>query len=673
VLHVTDALCRLRNSERGGVLVLTALWMPLAVLALSFVVDAGNWFEHRRHLQMQADAAAFAAALDLASPCSNVVVGDRVLSFGGRDYNPQVQNKQANVHTVVNSKTFFNQATPVDTTVDTNPPCTSLMVDVKLTETDLPWYFKLANVPFINAHARVGLFNVDTFTGSLPLAVPDVDPKKVIVEFIDESDPAKPVIATTPLTKGGEAGGLVQWSNGEAPLPVTVDSAHVGVRVIVSSTGSTTCGTPPVHCFDGGSADGLVHIRGWSAAGSAAQPDAPIARSVELEPGTCDDPYFNYVSAKCTVGVRAALDFGGIPPADVKVTVAGAKPAIQLTYDATSDTWTSPPDVEVAPAAGPQWIGLAWEVASGTIGGTACTAKAPCKGTFDNLQRTFSGTDARSGAIRSVDVSEDGVPGSNSLERCATCSHDLVVTIGLLPGLEVAKNINDPVVELRFSGGGSQSQGLDCDDNQAKWGNPNAPDAMPNFSLFDEELAWGCRPAYAPNSGTTCPANAAALWSTPNPPAWQCVATQTGQYVNKIGKGLNARILCPKPDRSLPACLDPSRPTECTHPNNWDQFTTGLPAGDPRIVQLFVTEYGVFNTSGSSTVPITRFATFYVTGWDGSGGGFPNPCQGNGDDPATDGTIVGHFIKYINTLGSSTGATQCNLNDATPCVPVMVV
>ena len=116
---------------------------------------------------------------------------------------------------------------------------------------------------------------------------------------------------------------------------------------------------------------------------------------------------------------------------------------------------------------------------------------------------------------------------------------------------------------------------------------------------------------------------------------------------------------------------DPTKPTACTHPNNWSQFNTGLPLGDTRIVQLFITQYGVFDPSGSSTVPVVRFATFYVTGWNGSGGGFPNPCQGNGDDPAADGEIVGHFIKYIDTLGSSTGTTPCDFSDPSPCVPVL--
>ena len=67
---------------------------------------------------------------------------------------------------------------------------------------------------------------------------------------------------------------------------------------------------------------------------------------------------------------------------------------------------------------------------------------------------------------------------------------------------------------------------------------------------------------------------------------------------------------------------------------------------------MFLTPFGSFDGSGSTTVPVTDFATFYVTGWTGQGQGFNNPCQGNGDDPVPNndpGVIVGHFIKYIQS------------------------
>jgi Flp pilus assembly protein TadG len=651
---------RLRD-ERGATLVVVTLFLPVLLLMVAFVLDVGNWFEHKRHLQMQADAAALAAAQDLGLPCSNAVVADRVASYGGRDWNAQVQNKQANVHTEINSQTYFNQASPVDTTVDTDPPCDALMVDVKLTETDLPWYFKLASVPFINAHARVGLFTVDSYTGSLPLAVPSVEPKKVAARFVDEDTGT--VLATTPLTSGTTTGGLTYWDNAAAPVSVTINHPNIGVRIVVSGSNSTTCGDPLVKCFDAGSANGLAYIRGWSGEGSGQQPNPPLARSVRLEPGTCPDGYFSLVASQCKIGVRATVDFGTLPPDQARVTAVAGGKDYPLSYDTASGTWASGAAVPVNPAAGPVPIELKWDERSGTVGTNTCTNRnnTPCTGSFGTVQRTFSASDARSGPIQALQVSESGVPGADSFQRCTpgytTCTHDLVVSVGMPPALDVAKSINDPVVTLRFSGGGSQSQGLDCD---------------PNISSFDDELALGCAPAYQRNNGTACPATATALWATPNPPAWMCVANQTGQYVNKIPSGLNRRILCPGASPPLPACAQPSKPTACTHPNNRSMFNTGLPAGDTRIVQLFITPYGAFDGSGSFTVPIVRFATFYVTGWGGSGGGFPNPCQGQGDDPAADGTIVGHFIKYIDTLATSSGTQVCDLSAIDPCTPVMV-
>ena len=50
-----------RSGERGSALVLVALWLPVLFGFMILVADVGNWFEHKRHLQMQADAGALAA------------------------------------------------------------------------------------------------------------------------------------------------------------------------------------------------------------------------------------------------------------------------------------------------------------------------------------------------------------------------------------------------------------------------------------------------------------------------------------------------------------------------------------------------------------------------------------------------------------------------------------
>jgi len=71
------------DDERGGVLVLFALWLPLTILLLTFVADVGNWFEHKRHLQLQADAAAWAGAGAFNFPCLNPAIETEVRKYGG--------------------------------------------------------------------------------------------------------------------------------------------------------------------------------------------------------------------------------------------------------------------------------------------------------------------------------------------------------------------------------------------------------------------------------------------------------------------------------------------------------------------------------------------------------------------------------------------------------------
>jgi uncharacterized membrane protein len=74
---MTSWCCSLEG-ERGAVLVMVAVFMASAVALVTFVIDVGQWFEHRRHLQLQADAAALAAAGSVHS------FGGTAPSSGGR-------------------------------------------------------------------------------------------------------------------------------------------------------------------------------------------------------------------------------------------------------------------------------------------------------------------------------------------------------------------------------------------------------------------------------------------------------------------------------------------------------------------------------------------------------------------------------------------------------------
>jgi hypothetical protein len=652
-------------SDRGAVLPWFALWLPILVLFLVFVVDVGHWFEHKRHLQMQADAGALAGGGVFTIPCSSASVEATTRKYAGDPgadgpYNVQVPpTDPANVHVLINSTQYWNEGGSDYT--DGGDPCNAKMVDVKITEADLPLFFGIpglfGKVDAINAHARVQIRALSYLGGgALPIAVPDVDPSRAKATFVDEETGA--VLATTALTNTGTANGFSIWDNAAAPVSVPISSSKIGVRVSLSgSASSTTCGDFLVDCYDTGSPDGIVYIRGWTSAGSGAQPNPPLARDVTLIPGTCADPYFSSATSTCTVGVSAVVDFGGLPTDQtiVDATVNGATK--RLDYDPASGRWTSTGAnfFSIDPSEGPVAVELGWEErnAGGSVTGLGtCTGNpsTPCKGTFGVVQRSFSAVEDRSGPIKLAQVWENGLFWANSFERGTT--KQLIVKLGLTPNLQNAKDVNDPIVTLRVVGG-SRNQSLDCEP-------PNYPGSTISKTNLWEELAYGCGPSYTTNTGTPCASTPSILWSSTEP--WDCVAVQTGSATNQVPRGLNLRI------------LGDEKPDVCTSPNNWSQFPN-IPPGDPRVLNVFITPFGSFSGTGSGVVPVTKLGTFYVTGWTASGSGFKNPCEGNGDDPVPGGdagNIVGHFIKYIFGLNDGGGGTElCDFDSFGSCIAVL--
>jgi len=603
-------------------------------------VDVGDWFVHKRHLQMQADAGALAGGGTFTFPCSDAPIvaesrkyaGDQA---AGAPYNLQIPpTDQSNVHVLVNSLNYWNEG-GTDYS-DGGPPCAARMVDVKITEANLPWFFGLDVVPAINAHARVVIQALHRARGALPVAVPDIDPRVARAYFVDESSGA--VIGSAPLAKVGTSGGLAIWDNAGAPLSVPISSSQIGVRIALGGASSTTCGGYLVECYDLESSNGIVYVRGWSSSGSAVPPNPPIARDVSLFTGSCPDAYFNSQASSCTIGVSAGVDFGGVPlgPTTIVRAVVGGVEK-QLVYDSASGRFVSSASnssfFTVNPNAGPLSVELKWEVTQTgvTIQGNDCKPNGnKCKGTFGTVQRTFSASMARSGPVEVAQIWEGGVGGANSFETGTT--HDLVVRIGIQGNLEVAQSVSDPVVLLRVTG--SQNQSVDCD-----------PD-LPNLR---DEIRYGCAPEYAINDAVSCPYTThPALWASPRP--WNCVAIQTGGAVGQVEQGLRDRIL--------------GGASSCTSPNNWSSFPN-IPPDDPRIVPIFITPFGTFTGTGNEVVPVTNFATFYVTGW------FSSPCSG--DDPVPDkGYIVGHFIKYIYKLNNGGGSGDlCDFSAFGSCIAVL--
>lgn len=651
-------------------MVLFAVTLPAILLFASFVVDAGNWWEHKRHLQMQADAAALAGAGRITIPCDSGLVQQEILRYagvGGSQYNAQIGGTPAErLHMAVNSETFPLQSSPVDTTVVEGDPCESAMVDVKLTETDVPWLFGIAPAlgfggpEFINARARVTIMKIDTFKGLAPIGVPDVNPRRGKVQFINEDNGN--VLGQANLERIGTSGGW--WVPPESPVPVTVAQGikNIGVRIVLSGSNSLTCGDPLVDCYDAGSANGLLHVYGWTAEGAGS---APILRKVGLVPDACGAAYFTYSADVCEIGLSADVAFGGNGAPDGlgrSVTAVAGGDEYETEFVPTPPGATIPPPpgrwvlpgdalIPVDSRSGPVPIELLWEQTQGVRDGKQCNTNKkgnkenPCKGSFGIVQRAFAGSDARSGPIRSAEIPQlsDGY----SLPQCSptvtACTAYLTVNIELVGGLENAETVDAPLVALRVTGGSQTS--LDCDTQK---------------STLREELATGCDDTYTINGGTACPATAVGLRATPQP--WPCVPLQTGAAVGQVTDGMNTRV------------LGSDRPTSCTNPNRWSDEFPNLDPADPRIVNVFLTPYGSFSGSGSGTVPVTNFGTFYVTGWIGSAQN-ANPCADQGDEIEGDGEagfIYGRFIKFIDASGGGSGSgTKCDFDGFGACSAVL--
>ena len=84
-----------------------------------------------------------------------------------------------------------------------------------------------------------------------------------------------------------------------------------------------------------------------------------------------------------------------------------------------------------------------------------------------------------------------------------------------------------------------------------------------------------------------------------------------GDKTGQIIKGMNLRV------------HGDENPSSCVSPNDWSSFPD-FERDDPRIVPVFITPFGTFQSTGQENVPVTGFATFYVTGWDGSQSDLPH-------------------------------------------------
>jgi hypothetical protein len=664
-VHVTtfSAAADQMRREDGGVLVAGVIFMVTVTLVLVVGLEIGNWFEHRRHLQRQVDAAALAGG-QLFDECVNdptnafttmQKLANEYGGFGGPYYDAvsTPYNRQAgtggayagSVSRAFNSPSYPAGSHPSDST-PTGDPCSTGVFDVKATETGIPHMLHFSQLATVSAHARVELRQITQMNGLEPIAVPDNRFNFVFATFVNELNGTVLAGPVALSRSGTDAQGQQLWTT-QSPVQVPINVADVGVklRLVGSPDSSTPCGQLYTACYtDTGTNPGLVHIRGWSAP-STPQPPVQL-HNVWLLAGTCSpDAYFT--TADCSAGVQAEIDFGDRPLSGAGITttvtasIAGGG-TVTLTrgslVSGTTYTWTATGGVGVV-GPGPHDVTLTsnWQQTSGTWRGNTCRTNGsnPCRDNNNQLgvvQRAYEGSPDLSGPVQRVQIFEQNVStsGSNSFRQGTSPSPTLGVTIATTGTLATQAAATAPLIYLRVAG--SQNGSVDCDPNQ------------PNLR---SELANGCASTYVKNPSFTCP-DYNALWGTAQP--WPCVKLQTGGSVGQVAQGMQDRVL--------------GGANTCTAPIHWP-YNSDVYPNDTRVLPLIITPFGTFSGTGNDIVPVLDFGAFYVMGWNG------DPCSSL-NVPA--GWVAGHFIKYIRRDSNGVGDAICYLNDPTqlsPCVGVM--
>lgn len=658
------------REEHGGIVITAAIMAVGFILLGSALLQVGDWLQHRRHLQMRADAAALAGG-QLLTECfatsqftagqAQTNVENAALEYAGfpsaagPSYNAQFGGGSDSVLFQSNTYPGGGGGGPDDTQNGVGE-CSNLSLDVKLTDSGIPALFSFSPLGTTHAHARVELQSIQVGKGAFPLAIPDVDPKQVDVTFVDETNGGSELTGcggtallpgttcTFLLAKGPSANGLTPWS-GSADVKIPAAPGHlIGMRVgaggqVASCAG--VAGTANSSCWDLNTLSrGLLAIRDYAASGPAGSGAAPTLYGVWPSSTCSGSPYFSDASlvggaTSCSVGVQAEVGFGtgatdptkptsgGGAGATLTATVNGQSiPLAPVSYDAARGAWlwastaagavAVPVDASGTTSGYP--VTLAWTAQGVSCGGGKCS--------FGTVQRVTSATDSDDGAVKLASLSE---PASPSMPPYALTAgtHTLAISIALAGSLSV--QTPPKLTALRLTGG-SRTTGVNCDGT----GNNDFLAALLN----------GCQTLYQVNENDLCP--------DPAPPAGpaDCVPLKTGNLGTTVTSALNQRFGgCPV--------------------NNWPDYTK---PGDVRNLMMMLTDFSALSGSGKTEVPVTDFADFYVIGWSGGPGScgvWPFP----GSEPSG-GNIWGYFLKY-DFPGQVASGRRCRADEITPCTPAL--
>jgi hypothetical protein len=583
------------------------------------------------------------------------------------------------------------------------------MLDVKVTQRRLPLFFQglpgFGSLrPTIHAHARVQLQG-EASTPSAPIAVSDTGYTPCVTVYFRRVDDNS-LLGTAVLTKEPQPlqTSPIIWDNKAAqtdtngnpipntgPTPVTMPAgANVYVQPYLNNCNGS--GTK----YDDATNSGVLLINSYgNSTPGAGQAPVITTGGVTLN-GTClngTDQYFSV--GGCNVQVTAHVAFAvARQNASVTAVDTGVTPnqPLALSPNNAGTIWTpnGNQSLTIADSTGQHPIRIDWKQTSGTIGAQTCGTgngqqPAPCTGSFNVQAQSF-------GACNGCDQPDDsgpiimaqlrrsadpvGTTGQNAFAQGASPS--LVITLQLA-GINAAPATAGPAddIVLRYPVSGNHQTGLiDCGQG-------------PGSSKDDAVVYYGCGPAnpqfnppplnplyvYSRPPGSDCsPAADGDTINWPSGNHQDCVATVPGTKnpICPLVLRMTGQAFNPPCNTNLNACsTTQGRP--CCPKNNWPN----VPGSDPRAVTMIISSASDFGAAGGPQgwLPIRRFATFYITGWDtrvtpacGDNDGFPVKGKRNQQNEA----VWGHWINYTDTAGTGNGQL-CPINSIQPinCVPVL--
>jgi hypothetical protein len=678
--------------ERGQVIVLFALLVPVIFAIGSVVMGVGNWYVLKRHLQTQVDAAALAGGPAFTGcfqdpSATNDNIRSQALEYAGdtlRDptpastYNLQLE-EAGDQRVVINSDSYWSGGATdgagydfdLDSDGDSDSPCNARSLDVKVTDDKAPLLFRwIPLFPSLKARAKVEISKVQSTNGVRPVAVPEVDMEQVAVLFVNEdgvqSDPgairgSARLTEQTPSPSGLE--GLNVWLKDNISPVALNGNNNFGVIVVasrstspISLTGSISaiCNqNPETFCYAGGTlGSGLSFIHAYST-NPAGTVGVPRVRDVSLGGGCAEDlsaPYFN-LTGGCPIGITATIDFGmsassmvnaaNHPTAPGICARVNASPGGAMQWIGTSpEGWSMWGNVAFTPAEAPPGGRTTVDLSGSTDNNGNCGGNRGTGGTFGgagsefrNVAKPYVATDA-SGPVQYLRVETSGGGLANSRVKDSAASLDVVV--GLTPLLR-DRALTDPPLRLRV-GDMPNSMTLRCD------GAPNQ-----GKSGWEEMMRRGCA-EHQIYDDSKHPLGECKPRITPD----DCVDSKPGNFSQPVVQELWGQ---------------PNTATCADTPNNWDGVAVP-DSGDPRWIPLFIVDPEAGDEPNDKTFPIRRFGMFYVTAAVGLN------CPG--DNPPGDlggkRQIWGHFASYITPgFGSTVPSSDlCSFTEGGLCVSNLV-